>query len=288
MRVHLNETELYFDVASAALAIVDGKLIARPTLIVLHGGPGSDHGYLRPGLDPLREHAQIMYIDLRGQGRSGRPPLASCTLEQMADDVAALCGVLGIERPIIFGHSAGGFVALHLAIRHPALPGGLILCDTAPTARVQQIEEGVPSLAERAGPDALAEAKRLFAGDISAESLKRFRDLVSPFYAAPQHMDVLRRAGSLSTTNLEVMRYFWGTLASHYDVRAALGGIRAPTLVIVGRYDWVHPPAASRTIAEGIPGAKLIELANSGHLGFSEEPERFRAAVIAFLNEAPG
>ena len=82
MQAQLNGTELFFDIAGDRSA-------TGPTLVALHGGPGFDHAYLRPGLDPLAAWAQVVHVDLRGQGRSGRPPLATCTLEQMADDVAA-------------------------------------------------------------------------------------------------------------------------------------------------------------------------------------------------------
>jgi proline iminopeptidase len=49
--------------------------------VVLHGGPGFDQGYLRPGLAPLSSEAQLVFVDLRGQGRSSRPPVQTCTLE---------------------------------------------------------------------------------------------------------------------------------------------------------------------------------------------------------------
>jgi proline iminopeptidase len=134
MRITVNDTTtLYFDVEGGELVLDGDELAARPTLIALHGGPGFDHGYLRPGLAPLHADAQVVFVDLRGQGRSAPVPAHECTLEQMADDVAALCRTLGIERPIVFGHSAGGFVALHLALRHRSLLAGLILCHTAPT-----------------------------------------------------------------------------------------------------------------------------------------------------------
>ena len=70
----------------------------------------------------------------------------------MADDVAELCELLDIDHPVLFGHSAGGFVALHLAIRHPGLPGGLLLCDTGPTLVPLPDDDPPPSLADRAGP----------------------------------------------------------------------------------------------------------------------------------------
>src|SRR5687768_2937414 len=133
MQLEINGTQIYFDVDGAELALDDGQLEARPTIVALHGGPGFDQGYLRPGLGPLREDAQVVYVDLRGQGRSGRPPLETCTLEQTADDVAVLCKTLGIAKPVVLGHSAGGFVALHLALRHPDLARALILVDSSPT-----------------------------------------------------------------------------------------------------------------------------------------------------------
>ncbi len=67
------------------------------------------------------------------QVRSDRTAVETCTLEQMAYDVAALCDLLGIDAAVILGHSFGGFVALHVALRRPDLVRGLILCDTAPT-----------------------------------------------------------------------------------------------------------------------------------------------------------
>jgi len=115
MRATVEGTALYFDVEGAELEVDGNRLRARPTIVVVHGGPGFDHGDLRPGLTPLAEEAQLVFVDLRGQGRSASVPLDTVTLERMADDVAALCEVVGIERPIVFGHSAGGFVALHLA-----------------------------------------------------------------------------------------------------------------------------------------------------------------------------
>ena len=94
------------DVEGAELRVTGGALVSRPTLVALHGGPGFDSGYLRPGLGPLSSHAQVVYVDLRGQGRSLPAEPASCTLEQMADDVAALSRTLGITHPVVFGHSS--------------------------------------------------------------------------------------------------------------------------------------------------------------------------------------
>ena len=283
MHVRIDDTELYLDVEGAELTIDGERLRRRPTIVALHGGPGFDQGYLRPGLRPLADDAQLVFVDLRGQGRSARPPIESCTLEQMADDVAALCDRLGIEHPIVFGHSAGGFVALHLALRHSELPCGLIVCDSAPTLAPLPDDDPPAGLAERAGDAAVAIAQRLFAGDFSPETQDAFGRLVVPCYAAPSHIDVPGRLMALSSMNPDVATHFFSELAPRYDLRPRLGEIKVPTLVVVGRHDWVCPPVASRAIADAIPGAQLLELPDAGHFGFSETPEPFLHAVRAHI-----
>jgi proline iminopeptidase len=283
MRVTIDDTELYFDVEGTELAVDGERLRRRPTIVALHGGPGFDQGYLRPGLRPLAGDAQLVFVDLRSQGRSARAPVESCTLEQMADDVAALCHHLGVEHPIVLGHSSGGFVAMHLALRHPELPRGLILCDSAPTLAPFPDDDPPAGLAERAGVDAVAVAQRLFAGDFSPETQDAFGRLVAPHYAAPSHMDVPGRLMALSSLSPDVATHFFSELAPRYDLRLRLGEITVPTLVIVGRHDWVCPPAAGRAIADGIPGAQLVVLPDAGHFGFSETPEPFLHAVRAHI-----
>jgi proline iminopeptidase len=268
MRITVNHTQLYVDVEGTGTP-----------LLVLHGGPGFDQGYLRPGLAPLADAARLVFPDLRGQGRSAPVPVETCTLEQMADDMAELCGVLGIERPVVFGHSAGGFVALQLALRHPGLVAGLILCHTA--AALSR-EPGPPGPAERGGEEAGAAAARLFGGDFSIEVLEAFDRLVLPLYAAPGHEDVPTRLMALSTINADIAAHFFQRLGPVKDVRPRLPEIAVPTLVVTGRHDWVCPPAAGRTLAAAIPRAELVEL-DSGHFGFSETPEPFLGAVRTWL-----
>ncbi|MFF5293081.1 alpha/beta fold hydrolase [Paractinoplanes globisporus] len=283
MRTIVDGVDLYFDVEGAQLEVDGLGLAERPTIVALHGGPGFDQGYLRPGLGALSALGQMVFLDLRGQGRSGRPPVTTCTLERMADDVAELCDRLGIARPVVFGHSAGGFVALHLALRHPGTVRALILCDTNATLRPLADDDPPPSLAERTSSDAAALAGRMFGGDFSPETMRAFQEQVAPAYAGPAHPDIPGRLFPLSTFSGEIARHFFGVLAPGYDLRSRLAHIDVPTLVAVGRYDWLCPPVAGRILAEGIPAAELIEFAESGHFPFAEEPAAFQAAVGAFL-----
>jgi proline iminopeptidase len=284
MRVSISGVELYVDVAGSQLRAGDGRLAEYPTMVVLHGGPGFDQGYLRPGLDPLAASAQLVFVDLRGQGRSSRPPVATCTLERMADDVAELCRTLGIASPVVFGHSAGGFVALHVALRHPDCAGGLVLCDSAPTLAPLPDDDPPPGLAQRAPAESARVAGRLFGGDFSPGTVDAFRRLVLPFYAGPAHTDTPGRIMPLSGLSTDVAAHFFAALAGSYDVRQRLAEITVPTLVIVGRHDWVCLPAGSRALAKGIPHARLVEIADAGHFPFAEEPGAFQAAVEPLLH----
>lgn len=285
MRAKLNGTDIYFDVDGTGLRTINGHVTEKPVIVALHGGLGFDHAYLRHGLGPLREQAQVVFVDLRGQGRSGRPKLASCTLEQMADDVAVLCDSLGIGSAFLLGHSAGGFVAMHAALRHPSLAAGLILCGSSPAARLLPDDEddAAPTLADRASPDELAIAARIFSGAITPENVTAFLDTIGPYHFAPAHMHLSDQVIKATGVTIEMMQHFMTALAPSYDLRASLARITAPTLVMVGRHDWVCPPRASRAIARGIPGAQLVEFANAGHFVFSEEPAQFIDAVTRFL-----
>jgi proline iminopeptidase len=285
MYLEINDTEIYFDTDGTGLKEVDGKLRELPTIVALHGGLGFDHGYLREGLGRLRDLAQIVYVDLRGQGRSGHPPLETATLPQMADDVARLITRLGIVKPYVFGHSAGGFVAMYLALRHPQLSAGLILSGSSPTvAPIQDAtDEPAPALTDRASPKALQAAARVFSGDISEESISTFVAEVGPFYSGPDNMELTARLMRVTSQNINMMRHFMNKIAPAYDIISELPRIKIPVLLMVGAYDWVCPPRASRAIARAVPNSKLVIFERSGHFLFSEEPARFRFEVENFL-----
>jgi proline iminopeptidase len=131
MFVSLGGQRIFFDVVGAILAPDGPVMRERPTLIVMHGGPGFDHSGLRGAFDTFADIAQVLYIDHRGNGRSVPSDPATWTLAQWGDDVRALCEALGIEKPIVFGQSFGGMVAQAYATRHPGHARALILSSTA-------------------------------------------------------------------------------------------------------------------------------------------------------------
>ena len=126
---------MFIDVGS--IHVVGGvplDMSQRPTMILLHGGPGYDNSTLRPYFDRYSDTHQLVYLDHRGCGRSTGEQ-KTWYLER-ADDLAEFCATLGINFPVVFGQSFGGMVAMHYAARYPSEVSKLILSSTAAQFRL--------------------------------------------------------------------------------------------------------------------------------------------------------
>jgi proline iminopeptidase len=125
VKADLGDVRLFFDVEGAELVPLGAWMHQRPTVVLLHTGPGADHSLFKDTIGPpLAELAQVVY---RGAGRSDRSTPQHWNLDTWADDVAHFCSALEISRPIVLGSAFGAFVAMRLAVRHPELVRGLVL-----------------------------------------------------------------------------------------------------------------------------------------------------------------
>src|SRR5712691_3333808 len=182
MKLSVNGTELYFDVVGSELDAMQG-FRQRLTMIILHGGPGFDHTYLRAWRDRLSEITQLIYVDQRGCRRSQRHAHEYYQLGIMADDIVLFCKTLDIERPIVLGQSFGGFVALSIAHRHPDFPAGIIVFDTSPACTGGYDLDSLEHLVGGdLGKDLREIAYRESTGQATEAELKRFELEIMPLY----------------------------------------------------------------------------------------------------------
>jgi len=91
VRLLVNGVRLFFDVEGAKLVPDGSAMREKPTLLLLHGGPGFDHSTFKPLYSALTDVAQVVYLDHRGNGRSDAGPKEGWNLVQWGDDVAAFC-----------------------------------------------------------------------------------------------------------------------------------------------------------------------------------------------------
>lgn len=289
MHITVNGTRLWFDVEGAGL-VPDGPVMRqRPTLLLLHGGPGFDHTTFKPSFSPLAEVAQVVYLDQRGQGRSGGPGMgggsdpATWTLDQWADDVRGFCDALGIERPIVLGNSFGGFVAQAYALRHPDHAGGLILSSTAARMELDLI---LAAFERRGGPEARDAAGR-FWRNVTVDALPDYmRDCMALYTTTHPHG---LPGGSRAILRAEVLAHFSGPAGEMWrmDFRDRLREIQVPVLVLAGDQDPVTPwEAAEELFIRLGPGPKqLRRFPHCGHGVFRDDPDGALEAIRTFIQQ---
>lgn len=279
MHVAVNGARIYFDVEGPGL-VPDGKTMRqRPTLILLHGGPGFDHSHFKPEFSTLTDVAQVIYLDHRGNGRSDYGDPSSWNLAQWGDDLRGFCDALGIEKPIVYGVSFGGFVAQSYATRHPGHPGKLVLVSTAARPDWPAVFDAF----ERIGG---AEARRLAEAywlTPTPEGRVTYREKCHPLYYTRPARDP--DAGARAIVHDPVNLHFASGEFTRMDFRASLARIACPTLVMAGDSDPITPLAFSETIVACLPPAltRFERFAKCGHGIVRDAPDRHFATLRTFI-----
>ena len=288
MHILVNGVRLFFDVEGAKL-VPDGPIMReKPTLVMLHGGPGFDHSIYKPAYSALADVAQIVYLDHRGNGRSDDGPRAGWNLAQWGDDVRAFCDALGIVSPIVLGASFGGMVALAYATRHPAHPSKLVLISTE-AAGGSHRERRVELFERFGGPEVGALARRRFLelkGHPDQASLDAWGRLALPLYTRiPRDPDMARRA----VNRPGVLQWFTrpGGESHRFNMFADLHRIRCPTLVMGGEDDPIHPIESQADIAAALPShlVRFERFAGCRHAVVTDAPERAMAVIRDFIEQ---
>lgn len=281
MFVTVNGARIFFDTVGPKL-VPDGERMAeRPTLIVMHGGPGFDHSTMRPYFDRFADTHQVLYLDHRGNGRSSGGP-ETWNLAQWGDDVKGLCDALGIDKPVVFGQSFGGMVAIAYAARHPQHPSKVVFSSTA--ARIH-LDETFAILEARGGKEARAVAEKFWLKPDDAAFADYIRvcmPLYNPPGAVTQDQAAARRR---AISKPEVTRHFSLGEMLTMDTRAGLARVACPALVLAGGYDPITPVSCAREIHDALPPAhrRLEVFEGAGHGVYRDEPERAEKLLREFL-----
>jgi proline iminopeptidase len=278
MYATVNGARLFFDVEGAKL-VPDGTLMReKPTVILLHGGPGLDHSGYRPAFSCLADVAQLVYVDHRGNGRSEKSSPELWTLAQWADDVRGLCDALGIEKPIVFGQSFGGMVAMAYAARHPDHPAKLVFSSTSARTDLPLM---LRRFEERGGRAVAAAAERFWT-EASRESIGDYLRLALPTYnPTPGSPEATARA----RISPDVMFHFVGGESRTMNLLPGLANVRCPTLVLGGELDPVCPIEMQAEIAAALPRehVRFERFPGCGHGVFRDDAERGFAVIREFI-----
>ena len=248
-------------------------------LVVISGGPGSNHRYMRVGgaMDALARDRQLVMFDQRGTGASGLAGDAP-KLADWAADVEAIRRALGTDKIDLLGHSFGGMVAMAY-MRDYSDHVRAVVFNNSTGATLS----GTKSLLADVFPDRVKTWAQ-----VRANLPKRFKASAIQVFTEMEFVDLERASTFVNaiadyTYNIEVNNALRQDMAT-LDFTETLQNTSAPVLVLHGRYDPVISPSTAFELAGLIPGARLHIMEGTSHLPFAEVPSRYADVVAGFLS----
>ena len=236
-------------------------------LLLIHGLGSSSRDW-EMQISHFVEHFKVIAIDLRGHGRSDKPP-GPYSMSMFAEDVANLLRKLETESVNVIGISLGGMVAFQLVLDHPGL------------VRKMVIVNSVPELVPQGIKDVIGYWQRLvIVGLFGMEKMGQF--LAARFFTDPEQeplkeVFVKRWGENHKPSYRAALKAAYG-----WSVVERLGEIKVPTLVVGADGDY-FPTAEKEIYTAKIPGAELVVIEDSKHALPAEKPQEFNRLVSEFL-----
>jgi proline iminopeptidase len=225
----------------------------------------------------------MVFYDHRGHGRSEWVPVAQCTQTQLVADVEGVRRALGLGPVHVLGISWGGFLGLMYAARYPGSIRTLtVVGASASSAFMRRADENAR---RQATPEQWRAYRALWDGSLpDDESFRHAFETIRPLYFHDKRLAEAANAERAETRYRLAVRNF---IIHHeyvsYDCRGELPRIGCPTLVAVGRHDWICPVDQAEEIHKLIPQSELAIFERSGHSPQIEERDAFVARFRTVL-----
>lgn len=245
-------------------------------LIFLHGGPGDEHRYFLPHVEPLAEHFTLIFYDQAGCGQSA--PAAEYSMAQEVEILEALRQTFALPKINLLGQSWGTVLGLLYATTYPEHVNKLMLVSTIGASGEGFTRFG-QELRRRMAPGDAQHLEKLEADENAR--VEDMLQLLDPYYVHQQ--DNLKKK-TKTDINLTINAAISEDLLHHYDVRENLAALKdIPTLVLQGKADLFTPQMVEHDVLGELPQAQFIIFPRSGHWPFLEEPQKFNEVTHAFF-----
>lgn len=259
-------------------------------IIIIHGGPGLDHSYFLPYLEPLAKEYRLIFYDQRASGRSTAGDSTAFTMAQFVDDIDAIRKAFDYDTVHLMAHSWGGLLGMRYAIEYPERLRSLMLVNSNPASSALQETANARLQARITPTDSVARMNI-----INTEGFRQrkpealatyFRVAFKPSFYDPDQTDKLRFWFDDRYVENSVMLQGLGADVSFqsFDLHPHLTSLSMPTLILHG----VHDPVSRseiEPIMEAIQGSHLIMIEESGHFPFIETPSVFNQHIHDFLTD---
>ena len=221
-----------------------------------------DHTAFRPQFDHFARTASVTALDLRGIGLSGKPD-EGYSIPELANDVAAFCAAVGMEKPVVVGHSLGGMIAVELGGRFPALPSALVLVDPGPIDPLPATVEFFREFAEQLEGPGGEEIRRAYVHDMGARDEELARWIVDHMCAVEQPIAAAVIRG-----------------VTEWNGREPLARCNVPVLLLRAE---LREETDVLRLREIKPDLRVGITVGAGHFHQLEVPEQVNAMIERFL-----
>lgn len=255
-------------------------------VLMLSGGPGFSPDYLRPVAEKLADEHSFILFHQRGTGKSpvDEYDAEALSFAKLVGDLEALRKELKLEQWTIVGHSFGGILSMMYAREHPQRIRRLALIDSGgPT--LKSVMKFQTNLEARFTDEERAQIKEWSSGEKSKADRRLAAYQLTRIKTAAYFAD--RTKAHLFTDKMTDDWFhegvFWSIVPQMMalDLRAGLGKMKAPVLVIHGKQD---PLETAQEVHETFPGSELVLIENAGHFPWLEQGEAVYSALREFLS----
>lgn len=270
------------DVAAKDVTVLSFKLHyleagSGPPVVLLHGlgGDGSRWG---PNIEPLARDFHVFALDQIGFGQSDKP-LANYHTGMLAEFLVGFLKEVGVQKASLVGNSMGAGVALYTAAKYPDVVDRIVLADgggfRAPGERAPQATPEQKAAA--------AHLRQIQNGVTREETREMFRLMFHNKSLVTEKMVddqlVMRLRSAFTITRIQESGPMGAGLLTEAEVR----GVKAPTLIVWGKYDELVNPSNADRLARTIPGSRKVLIDDCGHLPQLEKAAEFNRVVHDFL-----
>lgn len=250
---------------------LDGPKTGLP-IVLIHGFPFSKEMW-KPQIDVLKKDYLVLSYDVRGHGASDIGN-AQYTIEYLTEDLFKLLDALQLSKVVAVGLSMGGYIILRAIERHPDRFRGIVLCDTRSEDDSNEVKI----------------KRAIQARNVKIYGTKKYANIFLPTIFHEKNLNKKSEAVKLirdiiEKTSPNAVAGMLIALAARTNTTGNLTNIKVPTLIMVGQFDELTPPACSTAMKEKIPGAEMHILPDAAHVSNLENPEEFNRHLLDFLKK---
>jgi proline iminopeptidase len=262
------------------------------TLVILHGGPGLSHKYMKPQIDSLlSSEFTLLYYDQRGSGWSeGENDSTNLNMDSFVRDLEELRRHFGLSKVNLLGHSFGGLLGMYYGITFPDNLNSLVLIDTDAASYDLRTPYQIKTINSRLTEeqnnylDSISGSDEFKNYDVSSYN-KYYKTFLTSYFANPRDTSKLTLGfDSVSIKKIDATNNHVRKGLGKYDIHDKLYRITCPTLILHGT-ESVFSVDGAKAIKNKIPHSELSLYENCGHFEYIESPANFKKSVLDFHNK---